>query len=78
MQEATREEITRAFICILVVLTLLAAYAWVGLYRLWSVNFHRKPIAGVYHFKLLGWLFLLVIMILCTIVILWFFSWFLL
>ncbi len=79
MGDATAEDITRAFICILVVFILMAAYAWVGLYRLWSRHFHRKPVSGIHeNIKLLGWLLLLASMIFCTIIIFWLLSWFLL
>ena len=68
MGDATGEDITRACACVLVVFTLMTVYAWVGVYRLWTRHFYRKPLSDIpQKLRLLGWLLLVALTSFCTI-----------
>ena len=74
MDYATGEDIARMFTCMFVVFALMAAYAWIGLYRLWKRNFHDKSISSINQIiNLLAWLLLVAATMFSSIVIFWLF-----
>jgi heme A synthase len=62
-------DLTGLFSCVLISYALSVVLAWVGLYKLWRAQRPNRPRSNVYMvFNLLGWLLLLALVALYTIV----------
>ena len=72
-----REDILPCCTCILALLVLPAAYAWLASYKYWRSQIYGTPVPAIYREpQALLWFLRVVVLSLCSVVILWFFSWY--
>jgi hypothetical protein len=71
----TEADLKLSCTCFTGVLVVLVIYAWIEFYRLWRSRLRHMSLSSIYQIiQLLGWVFVLVTLSFCSIVIVWLLS----